>query len=277
MKKSFIFVAILMVSLSLGAPCFPGSEEGFSPDAENLRFATPGGAPVLYPFTVILGSWPGEQRANRETADLRGRGIPAAVAYGPVAGMGIGYSETDVYTVHVGSFRSRQSSDTETMRLRRLGHVAFSSAYDLPGRGVWHRVFAGLYRTRAEAAEAAGEFPNALPFLVEGAFFEICARFLSTEEEAVYAARELKKRGFTLAEVQKRPYAIQIGASDSETELAETEYRARQNGYLAYRVPDRRNRYVSRILIGAFEMERDAAGMRDKLEKLGFRPVIVLR
>ena len=83
--------------------------------------------------------------------------------------------------------------------------------------------------------------------------------------------------GFSLAEVDKKPYAIQIGASDSETELAETEHEAEQNGCLTYRIPDRRERHVTRILFGAFEAEKNAEGMLGRFEKLGFKPVIVLR
>jgi len=224
-----------------------------------------------------VGTWPGEKPANREVADLRKRGIPAAVTYDRIADMDFGYSGGDVFTVHTGSFRSKKSSDLETARLRRKGHTAFSAAYDIPGKGTWRRVFAGIYRTRGEAVKAARQFPDARPFLLEGEFHEICVRFPATKEEAVYEAHELKKNGFTFAEIEKKPYAIRIGASDSETELAQIEYDAEQEGFLPYRVPDRENRYVARILIGAFEAEKEASAMKNRLEKLGFKPVVVLR
>lgn len=55
------------------------------------------------------------------------------------------------YTVHVGSYRNRDSAASEAARISAKGHDAFVERADLGPRGIWFRVKVGRFKTRAEA------------------------------------------------------------------------------------------------------------------------------
>ncbi|MBM4309669.1 MAG: hypothetical protein FJ119_01810 [Deltaproteobacteria bacterium] len=55
------------------------------------------------------------------------------------------------YTVHVGSYRNRDTAASESARISAKGHDAFVERADLGPRGIWFRVKVGRFKTRAEA------------------------------------------------------------------------------------------------------------------------------
>jgi DedD protein len=55
------------------------------------------------------------------------------------------------YMVQVASFKSQEDAESFVMELRRRGHQAFRTAANVPGRGIWHRVRIGSFKTRFEA------------------------------------------------------------------------------------------------------------------------------
>lgn len=55
------------------------------------------------------------------------------------------------YLVQVASFKTQEDADEFVGELRKRGHSAFRTAANVPGRGIWHRVRIGSFKTRYEA------------------------------------------------------------------------------------------------------------------------------
>lgn len=55
------------------------------------------------------------------------------------------------YLVQVASFKTQEDADEFVAELRKRGHSAFRMAANVPGRGIWHRVRIGSFKTRYEA------------------------------------------------------------------------------------------------------------------------------
>jgi cell division septation protein DedD len=55
------------------------------------------------------------------------------------------------FTVHVESYSSREAAQTRVDALRGQGLDAFSNPADIPGKGLYHRVFVGKFPDKAQA------------------------------------------------------------------------------------------------------------------------------
>ncbi|NLE85276.1 MAG: SPOR domain-containing protein [Myxococcales bacterium] len=55
------------------------------------------------------------------------------------------------YLVQVASFQKQEDADRFVEDLRRRGHPAFRQAANVPGRGLWHRVRVGSFKTKYAA------------------------------------------------------------------------------------------------------------------------------
>lgn len=55
------------------------------------------------------------------------------------------------YLVQVASFTAQDDADEFVGELRKRGHSAFRVAANVPGRGIWHRVRIGSFKSRYEA------------------------------------------------------------------------------------------------------------------------------
>ncbi len=62
-----------------------------------------------------------------------------------------------IYSIHYSSYKTLGQAESDKSRLRQLGHEAFISEADVPGRGKWYRVYTGKYQTRQKAAAVAAE------------------------------------------------------------------------------------------------------------------------
>jgi tetratricopeptide (TPR) repeat protein len=148
------------------------------------------------------------------------------------------------YTIQISSLRDKQRSNRVVKKLRKKGDPAFSSFVRIPGKGDWYRVFIGSY---------------------------------ATVEEVKTAALELKKRRFRYVKVVRKPYAIQVGISDSEKELKALEADLWSKGYVVYSMPDRKAQGKTRLLLGAFTTEEEATRLSERLRDEGFSPQVVRR
>lgn len=148
------------------------------------------------------------------------------------------------YTIQICSLRHRERAILVTTKLREKGDPAFTCHAYIPGKGDWYRVFMGHY---------------------------------GSIEDARNAALELKKRKFRYANVVKKPYAIQVGLSDSDQELRRLKADLSSKGYLAYSIPDTQGTSKTRLLIGAFRRAKEASIRMKKLQEEGFKPKVVLR
>jgi cell division septation protein DedD len=55
------------------------------------------------------------------------------------------------FMVQVASFKDQDDADEFVVELRKRGHRAFRQAATVPGRGIWHRVRIGSFKTKYEA------------------------------------------------------------------------------------------------------------------------------
>ena len=148
------------------------------------------------------------------------------------------------YTIQVSAFRDLQMSNQAAKKLLTQGDPAFNSPVQISGKGKWHRVYIGYYKTHAEAKVAAAG---------------------------------LKKRSFRYVRVAKEPYAIQVGLVSSEKEVQELKSRLQAKGYLAYSLPAGTEQSRTRILVGAYESKEAAANLTSQLRKDGFNAEILPR
>jgi cell division septation protein DedD len=148
------------------------------------------------------------------------------------------------YTIQVSAFRDLQMSNQVATKLLTNGDRAFTSPVQVPGKGKWHRVYIGYYKT---------------------------------QEEAKVAAAGLKKRSFRYVRIAKKPYAVQVGLVSSEKEVLELKSRLQAKGYLAYSLPAGNEQRQTRILIGAYESKEAAVNLTNQLRKDGFSAEILPR
>ena len=148
------------------------------------------------------------------------------------------------YTIQVSAFRDLQMSNQVAKKLLTNGDRAFTSPVQIPGKGKWHRVYIGYYKT---------------------------------QEEAKAAAAGLKKRSFRYVRIAKKPYAVQVGLVGSQKEVQELTSRLQAKGYLAYSLPAGNAQSQTRILVGAYESREAAANLTNQLQKDGFSAEILPR
>ena len=148
------------------------------------------------------------------------------------------------YTIQVSAFRDLQTSNRVAKKLLTKGDRAFNCAVQISGKGKWHRVYIGYYKTY---------------------------------DEAKVAAAGLKKRSFRYARVAKEPYAIQVGLVSSEKEVQKLKSRLQAKGYLAYSLPAGTGQSQTRILVGAYESKEAAVTLTNQLQKDGFNAEILPR
>jgi len=147
------------------------------------------------------------------------------------------------FTIHIASYRDEEKARSFITELKKEGLPAFSSLVRIP-KGDWYRISIGVYRTL---------------------------------EEAQRAASKVKTQKSLNAIVVEKPYAIQVGIFDADQSLKAMESDLRLKGYSSYSVPDRYNNGKTRLLIGAFDSEKDAAAQLRKLEDDLFSPKVVKR
>lgn len=61
------------------------------------------------------------------------------------------------YTLHIASFRSQELALEEIQGLRHLNHPVYISKVNIPGKGIWHQVLIGKFKTQKEAMEVQRE------------------------------------------------------------------------------------------------------------------------
>jgi cell division septation protein DedD len=74
------------------------------------------------------------------------------------------------YQIQVASFKEQADADTFVEELRRRGHGAFRKTAQVPGRGLWHRVRVGPFKTKYEANLYKQKFEKServSPFVVD--------------------------------------------------------------------------------------------------------------
>jgi cell division septation protein DedD/Tfp pilus assembly protein PilF len=183
------------------------------------------------------------QKTNKFKKPPEDRIAPEAsrtAAYGnPAASAG-----SHPYTIQVSAYRDPAKSLSVALSLVKKGDPAFACPVHIPGKGDWHRVFIGSYRSRSEAREAA---------------------------------EALKKRRFQYVQVTRKPYAVQVGLFESETAAREVIGRLRAKGYITYSLTDQGQTGQMRILIGAYSTRDGAKKLSEQLTKDGFTSLVLPR
>ena len=108
------------------------------------------------------------------------------------------------------------------LKFQQKGDPVYVSRVELPGKGVWHRLFFGSYATSKLARKAAGK---------------------------------LKQRNFRQAIVVKKPYALQVEQSDDPQGLLRA---LKGAGYLPVPTAPQAAGGGAPVIIGAFDTRKDA-------------------
>lgn len=148
------------------------------------------------------------------------------------------------HTVHVSSYKNRDRALSAVFQLKKKGYEAFAGTISIPGKGQWHRVYAG---------------------------------YLKDLDSAVQLSDQIKKETREDAVARKTPTAIQVGDTALLTDLKATLSKLDQKGYAANAVPLAPGSDMGRILTGAFKHDKEAATMLSNLKKDGFSAKTVLR
>jgi len=91
------------------------------------------------------------------------------------------------YQLQVASFKAQTDADSLVNDLRKRGHRAFRQAAYVPGRGLWHRVRIGPFRSGFEAQQYKKKFEQAehlSPFLVDPVKVEQAEELRAAKVEA---------------------------------------------------------------------------------------------
>ncbi|CAB1061458.1 hypothetical protein D1BOALGB6SA_6231 [Olavius sp. associated proteobacterium Delta 1] len=182
----------------------------------------------------------GPEKFNKPLGTGAERNMPSPAAHQNTAVFAGPYP----YTIQVSAYRDPAKSARIATTLANKGDPAFSCPVHIPGKGDWHRVFIGSYRSRAEAQSAAVE---------------------------------LEKRKFQYVQVTRKPYTVQVGLFDSKPAANEVITRLRAKGYTTYSLPVRNQPGKTRLLIGAYETRKEAKRLSEQLAKDGFTSGILPR
>jgi cell division septation protein DedD/Flp pilus assembly protein TadD len=175
---------------------------------------------------------------TQEPATITKRSQPAAVKH-PAATI-----KPLPYTIQVSAFRNRQRSIQVARKLNTNGDPAYTCPVELSGKGKWHRVYIGNYKTLTEAKSAAND---------------------------------LKQRKFRYVNITKKPYAVQVGKPILPDDARQLRSQLQAKGYFSYTLPTANEPSRVRVLIGAFESKKTATDLARQLTAAGFSPTIALK
>ena len=68
-----------------------------------------------------------------------------------VAISGIAFAQQSFYSIHISSHRQQRQADAQVIKLENQGLDAFVRHVEVPGKGMWYRIFIGKYATKKEA------------------------------------------------------------------------------------------------------------------------------
>jgi len=238
-----------------------------------ILFGTGIGLLLLAPLVLLMGAGVGistdpdfvpAPQAPRVDVDLSARpaaepepdpkasealAVPPPLETGIAAMLSAEPAEIDApgsypYTVHAGSFRSRERAGVQVEALREKGVAAFAAYVEIPGMGGWFRVFCGNHTTKEEA--------------------QACIETLKTIE---VTDTSVTKKSVTLAVETPLPLA----------EALTLESRLYAKGFSAYAMPRRPQDERVQVLVGAFQTESRAKEMLERLTEEGFQAKAVKR
>jgi cell division septation protein DedD len=148
------------------------------------------------------------------------------------------------YTIHVSSYRDKHIANSIAIHLRKKGIPAFTCPAKIPGKGIYHRIFIGFYRTFKETRNAALKLKG-------------------------------KKDLYPLE--AKMPYAIQIGTVNSDRELKKLKAYLQSKTYLTYTIPDSAANHKTKLLFGAFRTAKESAMFTKKIKNEGLEAKVIKR
>ncbi len=91
------------------------------------------------------------QEQAKESIPRQERVAPGPAARGTRAGKSQGVKNSFSFTLHVESFKSAEAAARRVEVLKEQGLDAFSQPAQVPGKGLFHRVFVGKFQDRASA------------------------------------------------------------------------------------------------------------------------------
>ena len=143
------------------------------------------------------------------------------------------------YSIMLASCRRMDSAQSVIKQNRRKGLAPYAVRVDLGQKGIWWRVFEGNYASRGEASGVKSQY------------------------------------NLSKSMVKKTPFAISIGAFDSETAAATEVQRLVRLKHSPYFLPGPQNKL--RLLVGAFVSKDGARQLQEELTARGISNEVVVR
>jgi tetratricopeptide (TPR) repeat protein len=94
------------------------------------------------------------------------------------------------FSIHGASYREQEQAMTHILSVEKMGITAFSKEVNIPGKGLWHRVYIGKYDSLASAKKAANILQK--KNVIDGVRLQ---RFTSADLPAATAAMNRKVEG----------------------------------------------------------------------------------
>ncbi len=113
-------------------------------DADGVDLAGLTKAPLPAGSLLSRTSVTAEPKDELGRLSVRLSGVDPEITPSPGGGEG-------GFLIQVGSFKNQDDADRFVEELKARGHAAFRQAAHVPGRGVWHRVRIGSFKTGYEA------------------------------------------------------------------------------------------------------------------------------
>jgi cell division septation protein DedD len=143
--------------------------------SSGLPFALPPGVPTVPPpagDTLPVVPMPAQAYVSPSpmVAEPRDSLTALAATASNPTGEAVALGQPGAFQLQVSSFRTDKRANEFAERLRRSGHHAYVEAALVPGKGTWHRVRIGPFKTRWDAMRYRKEFEqreHIVAFLVE--------------------------------------------------------------------------------------------------------------
>ena len=170
-----------------------------APAGSGYPFVLPPGSPTIPPMAGdrlpvvpmpaqrVLGATP-VVTEPRDALTAAARDRETAATSGPMAEPG----HAGAFVLQVASFKTEGEAQSFVNVLRQRGHHAYTEAATIAGRGMWHRVRVGPFKTGREATKYRSEFEakeHLVPFILEAEKEKHLAEVRETEKRTREAKR----------------------------------------------------------------------------------------
>ena len=259
---------------SLDLPPLPEAEPMPTPSVSLPAEPVPGTAAMKTAETAPAAATTADPPAPGKTTQ------PAATSPSPRAKAPEGLVPESNYTIQVRSYSETEDAAREVAELQGEGFVSFSHPVEIPGKGVWYRVYVNAYPTLAAARQGLADLDTAR---FKGALIRRIpddlrpAKISPVAVEPPQAAPEAAAPQAVPAPEEEihttYPYAYQIKSYREKNDAFQLGVELTSMGRKALIGGTTVNGY--RVYVGCFRTPAEAEKVRDDLAADGFEEVVM--